>query len=396
MDIRLTEGVKLILDRLYEQGYRADVVGGAVRDALIGRPSFDFDITTEATPDEVKSVFADCKIVDTGIKHGTVTLVLDGVGYEITTWRVDGDYHDSRHPDAVSFTRSLSEDLARRDFTVNAICYNERDGYTDIFGGVDDIRAKVIRAVGEPERRFREDALRIMRAVRFSSQLGFSIEEHTALAATKLRSLLLNVSDERIYVELKKLLSADGAHEVLSSYPEIILTVLPELDGLKLPDRELFISMDYKTRLLSLFLLNAKDARERFSSAMQRLKTDSAHRVYGESVLSHYKNADTGTRYGALKLLSSVGPEVALGVAALGVLVGEKTKLDLEIIEDAIASGIPYTLSELKVGGNDIAALGLRGPEIGKALLSLLDAVMSGECVNERDALLGLCQKDFH
>lgn len=395
MDVRLTSEVKLILGRLYERGYRADVVGGAVRDALIGRPSYDFDITTEATPDEVKAAFPEYKIVDTGIKHGTVTLVIDSVGYEITTWRVDGDYIDSRHPESVAFTRSLTEDLARRDFTVNAICYNDRDGYTDIFGGIEDIRAKIIRSVGEPERRFREDALRIMRAVRFSSQLGFKIEENTAKAATELRSLLLNVSEERIYVELKKLISADGAYDVLSEYPEIILTVLPELDGLRLPDKELFVSSDYRTRLLSLFILNSKDARASFAASTVRLKTDSAHRTYGENVLSLYGSADTASRHGALSLLSAGGPEVAYGVLSLGILLGEKTELDRDILEDAIASGIPYKLSELAIGGNDVVALGLEGPMIGKALSYLLGAVMRGECANDKDALLDLCQKSF-
>ena len=172
--MHLPKNVQYIISRLNECGFRADVVGGCVRDFLLGKAPVDYDVTTNAEPEEMKRVFRKEKTIETGIKHGTLTVLISGEPYEITTYRIDGEYSDNRRPDSVSFSRELTEDLARRDFTVNAICYNEKDGYTDKFSGIDDIKKRIIRAVGDPRKRFSEDALRIMRAVRFSSVLGFA------------------------------------------------------------------------------------------------------------------------------------------------------------------------------------------------------------------------------
>ena len=386
--MQLAPEVRYIIDTLYSAGYRADVVGGAVRDHLLGRPSFDYDITTAATPEEVKATFASHKTVDTGIKHGTVTLVLECGNYEITTWRVDGDYLDNRHPDSVTFTRTLSEDLARRDFTVNAICYNPRDGYTDLFGGMDDLRAGVIRAVGEPHRRFTEDALRIMRAVRFSASLGFMLDADTAAAATELRALLRNVSAERIYAELKRLIAADGAYDTLLSYPEIILTVLPELSEIKLPERERFSACGYAARLLSLFALGSAAPRDAFSAAMHRLKTDADIRTLGERALELVGAHTPSDRYTALKLLSAYSVREAELAIELGVLTGIYGKAEQSALADALASGIAYRVSALNIGGRELMALGIFGKRVGEVLSELLDAVMRGECENTAEALL--------
>ena len=393
--MNLSSDVRFIIDTLNESGHRADVVGGAVRDHLIGSPSYDYDITTSATPDEVKTAFANGRIIDTGLKHGTVTLMLDGVGYEITTWRVDGEYLDSRHPEEVIFTRSLEEDLARRDFTINAICYNPKDGFTDLFGGFSDIDAGIIRAVGDPERRFNEDALRILRAVRFSATLGFSLDENTAKSAIKLRKLVNRVSEERIYTELKRMLSAPYAHGTLSSYPEIILTVLPELTSLHIPDENAFKNADYLTRLLAIFHINCADPRDSFSAAMRRLKTDNLIRTSGEAVLLALRELKLEKRYDYLMLLNALGEELARAAVEVGILAGELSEASREALTEAKSSDIPYRLSELSIGGKDLLALGIKGVEIGKTLSRLLDAVMREECKNTPEDLkryIDLCQ----
>ena len=384
----LNDDVLYILDTLRSRGYRADVVGGAVRDWLLGRPSFDYDITTSASPDEVKSVFSTHKTVDTGIKHGTVTLVVSGVGYEITTWRLDGEYLDGRHPESITFTKSLDEDLARRDFTVNAICYNPFDGYTDLYGGMDDLKAGVIRAVGEPRRRFTEDALRIMRAVRFAATLGFSLDEKTAEAATELKDALSKVSEERIYVELKKLIAGKNAYSALRDYGEIIMTVLPELSVLNLPNEAAFRSAAPQVRLASLFMLNSDLPRRAFTSAMQRLKTDNATRIMGERAIDAVTYHSFDTEYDVLLALSEYGVEATRMALVLGQILGIYSVAESELLESVLSSEVPYSLSMLAIGGNELKALGISGKGIGDTLSSLLDLCMRGECKNTRDALL--------
>lgn len=188
MQIQLPEKVKFIITTIEEAGYEAYAVGGCVRDSILGRIPDDWDITTSATPLQVKELFR--RTVDTGIRHGTVTVMLDKEGFEVTTYRIDGKYEDSRHPKEVTFTPSLEEDLKRRDFTINAMAYNDKEGIVDLFGGMEDIREKKIRCVGNPKERFSEDALRIMRAVRFSAQLGYEIDADTAAAIQKLAPTL--------------------------------------------------------------------------------------------------------------------------------------------------------------------------------------------------------------
>lgn len=229
MQIQLPEKVKFIIDKLENAGYEAYAVGGCVRDSLLGRIPDDWDVTTSATPMQVKSVFA--RTIDTGIQHGTVTVMLEHEGFEVTTYRIDGEYEDSRHPKEVIFTQNLVEDLKRRDFTINAMAYNDRSGIVDVFGGVDDLENKVIRCVGNATERFTEDALRMMRAVRFSAQLGFMIEENTQKAICELAPSLKNISAERIQVELVKLLVSPHPDYIRKAY-ELGITqiVLPELD----------------------------------------------------------------------------------------------------------------------------------------------------------------------
>ena len=207
MTIQLPDKVKQIINRITEAGYEAYAVGGCIRDSILGRVPDDWDITTSATPQQVKQLFR--RTIDTGIQHGTVTVMLDREGFEVTTYRIDGKYEDGRHPTEVTFTPNLEEDLKRRDFTINAMAYNDRAGLVDEFDGIGDLEKGVIRCVGEPKDRFGEDALRMLRAVRFSAQLGFSIDEATKAAITELAPNLEKISAERIQVELVKLLTSD-------------------------------------------------------------------------------------------------------------------------------------------------------------------------------------------
>ena len=197
--IFIPDAAEKIINKLKEMGHEAYIVGGCVRDALLGRRAYDYDITTSALPSEVKALFT--KTVDTGISHGTVTVISDGEAYEVTTFRIDGEYLDSRHPESVAYTKNVERDLERRDFTVNALCYNHEAGLVDVFGGLSDLEQKVIRAVGDPYLRFEEDALRVFRGIRFSATLGFKIEDITREAIFECKGKLANVSAERIYVE---------------------------------------------------------------------------------------------------------------------------------------------------------------------------------------------------
>ena len=229
MKIDLPENVKNIIEELNKAGYEAYAVGGCVRDSILGRVPNDWDITTNAKPLDVKSIFR--RTVDTGLKHGTVTVLIGKEPYEVTTYRIDGEYEDSRHPKEVSFTSDLKEDLLRRDFTINAMAYNDTDGLVDIFGGMEDIEAKVIRCVGEPKERFSEDALRLLRAIRFAAQLGYNIEEKTYEAIKELSPTLKNISAERIQAELNKILVSDNPSMLKTAF-ETGLTAqfIPELD----------------------------------------------------------------------------------------------------------------------------------------------------------------------
>ncbi|MBR2930653.1 MAG: polynucleotide adenylyltransferase [Clostridia bacterium] len=384
----LPEKVLYIINELRSAGYRADVVGGAVRDHLLGRSAPDYDITTSATPGEVKAVFFDKRIVDTGIKHGTVTLVLDHEPYEITTWRLDGDYLDHRHPDGVRFTASLEEDLARRDFTVNAICYNPYDGFTDLFGGMDDLDNKVIRAIGDPTRRFTEDALRIMRAIRFSATLGFTLEKATLDAAISQRHTLDNVSRERIFTELNKLFSGSYSYDVVAGCPEIIKTAVPELLHIDLPERRLYDAATPELRILSLFALSTTAPAEAFDAAYLSLKSDKASRERGRAILDALSEPRPSDEYSALRLLSSFGVDVAQASVELGMILGRREEGDLLRIKEAVYSGKPYKISMLSVGGIDLIKKGIKGKAIGETLSHLLDLVMQGRLSNDAASLL--------
>ena len=385
----LPRDVRRILDRMKESGHRAHVVGGPVRDFLLGKTPHDYDITTDARPERVKEIFSDMRTVDTGLKHGTVTLVLNGENYEITTYRVDGEYKDSRHPESVSFTSSLEEDLARRDFTMNAIAYSPEEGIIDPFGGEEDIRRGIICAVGDPRKRFSEDALRILRGIRFSSVLGFFLEYETYLAATELAPQLLSVSSERIYTEWHKLIGGADAYRVLEENESIIRVFLPELENMRLPSFELFREGGALPRTLSLFHLTLGDgAPAAYKRAMTRLRTDARTRDLGTLALTCIGKFDTGTPTGINLMMADFGIEATSLTIEAERILGIRDGSAIEALDRLIAARAPYRTEDIDINGNDLIALGYRGSAIGKQMRGLLLAVIRGELKNDRAALL--------
>ncbi len=386
--MRLPENVRYIIDRLREGGHRADVVGGPVRDFLLGKVPSDYDITTDATPERIKAVFSGHRTVDVGIRHGTVALILDGEQYEITTYRVDGEYTDSRHPDSVAFTTDITEDLRRRDFTMNAIAYNPDDGITDPYGGERDIEARVIRAVGDPTTRFTEDALRILRGARFAAVLGFRVEQETAEAMLRLAPRLLSVSAERIYVEWEKLTAGEFAYGTLESFLPVVLVFLPELSGLRLPPRESFTAATPEARRLALFMsAGLKDASESFYSAMKRMKTKTLVCECGRDALrvlcdGGFDRSTVGHR------LKKYGTYALYLAAAAAEAMGDCQLAPRSAIDEYLATGRPYEVSGLKIGGKELLSLGYSGRSVGVILRHLLDRVIDGELENEERALI--------
>lgn len=384
---KLPNGARLIIERLNSHGKRADIVGGSVRDFLLGKSPSDFDITTSATPDEMREIFSDMRTVDTGIKHGTLTVLIDGVPYEVTTYRKDGEYTDHRHPESVTFSSLLSEDLCRRDFTVNAMCYNEKDGFTDLYGGMRDLAARQIRAVGDPYKRFDEDALRILRAVRFSSTLDFDIDSTTAKAAREMAHLLDGISGERIFTEWKKLVAGKRAYTVIKDFPEVISRFLLPGGEIILPERTAFNLADSTARQLSIFALSAKNAPTAYETAADRMHFDNKTRRCGMTVL---ENLDT-----PLNTLSDVnlsfmriGEECTLALINLRITLGTLDHNALSFAESVIADGLPYALSHLNVSGEDVLSLGIVGKEVGTALNAALEAVIFGVVQNKKLELL--------
>ncbi len=390
--MNLTHGVKYIIDSLCNAGYEAYVVGGAVRNGMLGRTIDDYDITTSASPVEIKSVFNSLRTVDTGIKHGTVTVIYEGVLYEITTYRLDGEYGDNRHPMSVEFTRNLNDDLARRDFTVNAMCYNDRSGIVDLYGGVQDLDSRIIRTVGDAKTRFLEDALRILRALRFASVLDFEIESETSEAILAQYRLLANVSCERVLVELKKLLAGVGAHRIIEEYAEVIRFILPELDRVTLPDKERFARAEWQTRLCSLFILGSEKSFDALDGALLRLRSDNKTRTLFKDAINAYFDVKFDTVSAILRGLMRFG-EQAITLCTDIICLIDGTDAALHALSDTLSSSPVYRIRDLAVDGTDMCSLGYSGAEIGTALERALIAVIDGECENSHMALLDYLSK---
>ena len=379
--------VNEILAILEANGFEGFVVGGCVRDALLGKTPNDYDIAVSSAPEETKMCFRDFRTISTGEKHGTVTVVNKGKNLELTSFRLDGEYKDSRRPENVEFTRSIEADLSRRDFTINAMAYNKKSLLVDIFGGQKDLENKIIRCVGEADVRFSEDALRIMRAVRFASQLGFAIEEKTAESIHKNRNLLKNISVERIFVELKKLLTGKNATKILIRYRDVFETVLPELKELS---EEKYIenanavgkTADEITAFSALLASLTPECAEKICT---RLKTDKHFRS-SACILVQYAYEDFSDKLSSVHFINKHSVDTALRLISLK----ESLSLSVETIKTAVEyinNGGIYTLSQLQINGNDLSLMGIKGKDIAVKLNMLLDKVILGEVSDSKEEL---------
>jgi len=393
MHIACPSAVTVLLTRLHEAGHEAYLVGGSLRDSLLGRPPHDWDIATSALPMQTLAVFADFRTIETGLKHGTVTVLSDDMPVEITTYRIDGNYLDARHPSSVSFTRNLDEDLARRDFTVCAMAwspYDGGDGIVDLFGGREDLAAGIIRCVGQPEQRFREDALRILRAYRFASELSFTVEPETRAGARFCAGLLARISAERISSELSRTLLGAHAVAALTAMADdgVLGQICPEADR-----RALFALPQLPAELalrLALLFWHTTSARAaaalgelRFSGAVTRRVTA----VLALRDLPLGEDAELTVR----QLLRAGGQTAAHDLLALRAALGETVAHYLHALGVVEERGDCTDLAHLAVGGADLAAAGIpRGPAIGRVLGRLLDAVIADPSMNERGALMDL------
>lgn len=442
MKIQLPEKVNTIIQTLQEHGYEAYAVGGCVRDSLLGREPGDWDITTSASPEETKKLFA--RTVDTGIEHGTVTVLLGKEGFEVTTYRIDGKYEDSRHPTEVIFTRNLREDLLRRDFTINAMAYNNTEGIVDIFGGMDDLKRKIIRCVGNARERFGEDALRIMRGVRFAAQLGFSLEKGTKEAMTELAPTLEKISAERIQTELVKLLVSDSPELIREAYHlGITAVILPEFDEMMRTGQETKyhrydvgehtvqavcnVPPDKVLRLTMLLHDVAKpemktvdadgtahfkghDIRgeQKAKEILRRLKfdNDTIHKV--TKLVRWHDYRMPAEKKNVRKAMSKISAELFpmyLLVKRADILAHSMYRREEELenlsglqkcYEEIVADHECVSLKQLAVTGTDLIGIGMKpGKQIGEVLNELLRIVLEYPEFNNKEHLLRFVQNRF-
>ncbi len=433
--MNLPEQVRRALARLEDAGYEAFVVGGAVRDHVRGADTgTDWDITTSALPEETEAVFAGYRVIETGMKHGTVTVLLDGEPLEITTYRVDGGYSDHRHPDEVRFTRSLREDLRRRDFTMNAMAYSPRTGVVDPFGGQADLAAGVVRCVGEPDRRFQEDALRILRALRFASALGMGIHPDTARAARDNRGLLTSVAAERVRVELTKLLCGADAERVLLEFPDILSVPLPEIGAMVCfdqhnphHDRDVWAHTAAVTAAIPAqpvlrwaallhdvgkppcfslaedgvghFYGHAAESARMADGILRRLRFDTDSREEIVRLIRYHDLPIQPERRPVKRLMNKLGPDTVRRLIELhkadtrgqsAICAGRIAEYDAvaAVLDEILNEKECFSLKDLAVNGTDMTSIGLAGRDIGRALNACLTAVMEEKLPNERAALL--------
>lgn len=386
---KLPAGAEFVLRRLHEAGYQAYVVGGCVRDTLLGKAPKDWDVCTNALPHEMQRVFADCHVIETGLQHGTLTVMYHHEPFEVTTFRVDGEYTDHRHPDEVIFVADVREDLSRRDFTVNAMAWSPDTGVVDAFGGREDLAAGVIRCVGEPEKRFQEDALRIMRALRFASVYGFAIDPATDAAIHALKDTLVDVAAERIRVELQKLLCGDGAGDILRAYPDVLQVIMPQLAQVDWPSTIAAVEAVDKTETFRLAMLLHQLAPADAKTVLTSLKPDNFTRDWVLMLITHQDYPFQPTRYSLLKALSLFGETATYELLAVRQAKGAADVEPLrDVLGDVLWDGICYSVKDMAVNGRDMLALGAKGKAVGECLSHLLSLLMEEKLPNEREALL--------
>lgn len=397
LKISLPKEVKHIIDILTQNGYEAYAVGGCVRDSILGRVPGDWDITTSALPQQVKALFR--RTIDTGIQHGTVTIMLGKNGYEVTTYRIDGKYEDSRHPESVEFTPNLEEDLKRRDFTINAMAYNDENGIVDIFGGIDDIRNRIIRCVGNAHDRFTEDALRILRAVRFSAQLGFEIDKATKEAARELAPTLVKISRERIHTELNKLLLSDNPDYFSVVYElGVMKVIISELEGVNSGDIDRLKVLIKRTkpclpeRYASLLSIIGKD---KTRAVLKGLKLDNATISMAVKLVEYLGITPALTEPQMRHYINEVGKEDAIRVIDFNLSFADDSMHEeytdmRKLCAHVLERGDCTSLKELDVTGKDLVDAGFEaGKQLGELLNSLLTEVLDNPSLNDRNYLLG-------
>ena len=400
MIIDLPKNVENIIGSLEEHGFEGFAVGGCVRDSLLKKTPKDWDITTDALPVDMKKIFK--KTFDTGIAHGTVTVLMDGVGYELTTYRIDGNYSDGRHPDSVSFSKSLSEDLCRRDFTINAMAYSNKKGIVDLFDGRKDLQNGIIRAVGDAKKRFDEDALRMLRAVRFAAQLGFKIDDDTFEAIKEKAKLLSNVSKERIFVELNKSLNGEFAQNIKMVYTSGLYRYIGK-EFAKL-DKNIY---DFYPRKFpnkkhmywAVFLENIENV-EAVKKILFELKSDNATRNNTYLLVKELKNPLPSSDEDIRWSLHRIGADLFCDY--IEILKSDKKNVDIldkiDNIENRysliLKENHAYEISMLDITGKDLMDIVIsKGPKIGEVLEFLLKKVIENPLNNEKSSLLRLAKE---
>lgn len=435
MKLELPQAVLTVFERLEAGGYRGYLVGGCVRDFLLAKIPVDFDMTTDATPEEIKACFSDDRVIETGIRHGTVTVILAGHAIEITTHRLEGDYSDCRHPDQVIFTRKLEEDLSRRDFTMNALAYHPQQGLIDRFGGVADIRAKRIRCVGDPQKRMNEDALRILRALRFAAVLGFELEAETQRAVREKCRQLQDISAERIAAEMIKLLCGKNVKAVLLEQTEVLGVVIPELLPAENFDQNnphhcydilahTAIALEHLPPVAHLrwamlfhdlgkpetyvqdplgighFYGHSKQSEIIAGFRLNALKCDKETIAKVCRLIKYHDTIIEPTKKSVKRWLNRLSEPLfydLLEIKRADVLAQSleyRFRLDglaeiRQIMAEVIAEKECFSLKDLAINGHDLIALGIEdGHEIGRILRSLLDSVIDEELENSQDVLI--------
>lgn len=424
MEIFIPKDVSFLIDTIYENGYEAFMVGGCVRDSVLNLTPNDYDITTNAKPKEIMNIFKDYKIIDTGIKHGTVSIILNNNIYEITTYRIEGEYENNRRPKTVEFTSSIEEDLRRRDFTINAMAYNKQFGIIDKFNGLEDLQNRIIKTVGNPDERFKEDGLRMIRAIRFSSKLGFNIDENTLNGIYKNSYIIKNISTERINDEFTKILLSDNPQNIILLYKTNIFKYLgihcnlnrdyyKELEKyiniLSYCDNNLLDKLIILDYLISNEILKCIDKCEKYKYYCENIKKVNIinNLRYSNKVINYcndimeymIKDIDKIDKIVIKRYLNNIGYEKLNKVFKLKLIynVFFNNKDNVEFFKQCINqldeienSKECYEIKSLDIDGKILKDLGYKGKEIGEKLSFLLDQVIKDPLLNKKDILINL------
>ena len=391
MQIHIPDYIQVLIDLLNQNGYCAYVVGGAIRNALLELPIHDYDLTTDATPEKMLQVFSNYRVFQTGIQHGTITVLSNKQPVEITTFRSENIYEDHRHPSGVSFSKSIEEDCKRRDFTINALCYNNSEGLIDFFGGIDDLQHKIIRCIGNPHERIDEDALRILRALRFAGRLSFTIEENTATAIHKQKDLLHYISEERIHNEWIGILETNSLTSILVEYSDVIQVFIPELTNSIIHHSLTAIHqapLDANIRM-AILLKNIPNAKE----ILERLKYSGAEQSI---ILSCIQNSE-------YKLSSKIELKQFLSTLKIpfDTYHRYRSAIDTGYQKETIHAyhqeihnmHEPYQLKDLAIDGNVVKELGYQGKEIASILQKCLNTVIENPENNTVEYLTNMIKR---